>query len=104
MVGLGVKLAGATEHIAIKQLEDNQLDLDVHAQVASGPKEALAEHRRPQGIVLLDQRPAQQRAEAGGELVKGKSVAIEHLIDHRIHSLVTLQPVIRQRPTGIGRQ
>ncbi|MNI83603.1 hypothetical protein D3C73_1404270 [compost metagenome] len=63
--------------------------------MAPGPKKKLAEHRRPQRIVLLDQRPAQQCTEAGGELIQGETVTVEHLVDHRVHSKVALQPVIR---------
>ncbi|MNF02020.1 hypothetical protein D3C80_2011120 [compost metagenome] len=72
--------------------------------MARGRQEALAEHRRPQGIVLLDQCPAQQRTEAGGELVKGEAVAVERLVDHCLNGQVALGPVIQRRRAGIGRQ
>src|SRR5471032_1405835 len=104
LVGFGVELIGAAEHIALEQFENDQLDLDLHAQIAPGLQKILAQHRRAHRVVLFEQLLAQQHAESGGQLIEGEPFAVEYFADHRLHRNVALQVVIGQRCISIERQ
>ena len=85
LVGLGIELLGLPEHVALEQLEDDQLDLDLHPQAAPGLQEIFAEQRRPQGVLAFGQAPAQQYSQACGQVPQGEAGPVEHPGHHGLH-------------------
>lgn len=82
LIGFGIQLLGIGQHVAFEQLEQDQLDLDLHAQVTSGLQKELAEHRRAERVVMVIEILAQQHVEPRGQLIEGKTVALEYPTDH----------------------
>ncbi|MNZ72695.1 hypothetical protein D3C78_910820 [compost metagenome] len=94
LVGLGVELIQFGEDVFLEQLEDDQLDLDLHAQAAAGVEKGLAEHPRAHGVGLVFDLLADKGIEAGGEVAQGNRVAAHHLGDHGIQGHGFLEFVV----------
>ncbi|MCY1427676.1 hypothetical protein D9M71_435330 [compost metagenome] len=94
LVGLGVDLIQFGEDVFLEQLEDDQLDLDLHAQAAAGVEKGLAEHPRPHGVGLVFYLLADKGVEADGEVIQGDRVAAHYLGDHGIQSHGFLEFVV----------
>ncbi|MND99109.1 hypothetical protein D3C80_914860 [compost metagenome] len=94
LIGFAVQLVGVVQHIALEQLENDQLDLDPHAQAAPGTQKVIAEHRRAQRVARIVQGLAHQGAESQGQLVEGDAVAGQHPRDHGIQRHGAFQLVI----------
>jgi len=97
LVGLGVEQIRVAEQVTLEQFKDDQLDLDLHPEIARSLQEILAEHDRRHGITLIEPFFAQQRTESGSQLVEGVTITTQHAADHRLHRHVALQFVIGQR-------
>ncbi|MCY1519826.1 hypothetical protein D9M68_545900 [compost metagenome] len=94
LVGLGVNLVELRQDVFVEQLEDDQLDLDLHAQAAAGVEKGLAEHPRAHGVGLVFDLLADQGIEADGEVIQGNRVAAHHLGDHGIQGHGFLEFVV----------
>ncbi|MNT94263.1 hypothetical protein D3C72_2359100 [compost metagenome] len=60
MIGFAIELISILQNITLEQFEDHQLDLDTHAQIASGLEKVTAQHRRCQRIDLNHQALSSQ--------------------------------------------
>jgi GNAT superfamily N-acetyltransferase len=113
LIGLGVELIGIGQDVLLEQLEDDQLDLDLHTQAAPGLQEIVTQHDRAKRIGGIVQAARQQHVQARGQLAQGKAVAAQHLADHGVQRHRAFQLVVghqsqlviaqRGRRTGFGR-
>lgn len=90
-------MIGVAQDILFEQLEDDQLDLDLHAEVTPGLEEILAKHRRAHGVALIIETPGDQRIQTSGQLPEGQAIATEDLGDHCIQRDRFFQLIIRNQ-------
>ncbi|MNN00565.1 hypothetical protein D3C81_1131600 [compost metagenome] len=93
LIGFGVKLFGVGQDITLEQFEQDQLDLDLHAQITPGLEEKLTEPRRAERVVLIVEGVAEQRVKARGQLIEGEAVTLEHATDHGLDRHAALHVV-----------
>src|SRR5690606_21085236 len=84
LVGFGIELVEIGQHIALEELEDDQLDLDFHTQAAARLEKVLAQRLRPERVALVIELAAHQRVHAGGQVGERKGGAAGDLGDHGV--------------------
>ncbi|MCY1402528.1 hypothetical protein D9M71_176730 [compost metagenome] len=102
LVGLGVQMFGIRQHVFLEQLEDDQLDLDLHAEPLAGLQEGLAEQARAEGVGLVLDLAADQAVQAGAQVRQGDAGAAHHLGDHGVHGDGFFQLVVLHQGQAVA--
>ena len=103
LIGLGVKHVAAAEHVLFEQLEDDQLDLDLHTQATAGVEEVFAEQGGAERVALVVQLLADHRIEARGEMAQRNSVSAHHLGYHGVQRHGFFQLVVLYQAQAVER-
>ncbi len=78
----------------LEQLEDDQLDLDLHAQAAAGFDEIVTERMRAEGVALVVELLADQRVHARGQVAQRLGGTTHDLGDHGVDGYGFFQLVV----------
>ncbi|MCY1510087.1 hypothetical protein D9M68_444540 [compost metagenome] len=103
LVGLVVQGPDAAEHVLLEQLEDDQLDLDLHPEAAAGLEERIAQGFRTEWIGLVVDFPGNQRIQARGQVPQRQGVAAHDLGDHRVDGHALFQLVVLNQRQAVER-
>ncbi|MCY1412630.1 hypothetical protein D9M71_280420 [compost metagenome] len=103
LVGLGVNLVELRQDVFVEQLEDDQLDPDLHAQAVAGVEEGLAQRARAQRAVLVFDLLADQGIETRREVAEGDAVTVHHLGNHGVQRHGFLQLVVLHQGQAVER-
>ncbi|MCY1538669.1 hypothetical protein D9M68_742210 [compost metagenome] len=103
MIRLGVELVEISQYIFLEQLEDDQLDLDFHAQAAARIEEVLAECGRTERVGLVVELLADQGIQSRGQVAERHAVAAHDLGDHGIERHGLLQFIVLHQRQAVER-
>ena len=93
-IGFRVQLTQTIEHETLEQLVDDQLDLDVGVEIATGFDEGLAQPARAQRMGRVVQLARQLGIESDGQVADGHGVVAERLGHHGVHGDALFQRIV----------